>query len=140
MYICTYICVCIYIYIYTYVRLSTASIPRAALLIHSFAKANQTPMPNLHRNHNYHNHICHRCFFSPQIISPFKKWQVISNPHFDPHFVGQRGQRGPFFAAGDASGVASGLRGPINRGWFLCPNVSHHPTIGDISSPTDIWR
>ena len=24
------------------------------------------------------------------------------------------------------------------RGWFLCPNVSHHPTIGDISSPTDV--
>ena len=25
----------------------------------------------------------------------------------------------------------------VGRGWFLCPNVSHHPNIGDISSPTD---
>ena len=27
----------------------------------------------------------------------------------------------------------------ISRGWFLCPNVSHHPTIGDVSSPRNIW-
>ena len=26
------------------------------------------------------------------------------------------------------------------RGWDWCPNVSHHPNIGDISSPTDTWR
>ena len=28
----------------------------------------------------------------------------------------------------------------VAAGVSKCPNVSHHPTIGDISSPTDIWR